>query len=300
MKNNDYIDKIKETEAVKKAEQRISETKEKINENVQKTINSEPVQKVINSEAVKKAKKIIVETKMLIKYKLDFMIRLLIFISIFCVYVIDKNILKDLAYLNLGYGIAPIHILWLFLMIPMIKHIFPKKESSMTMNKAKKFSYKERKHNELELYKFIQDQNIKAWMVMLTWLIFNAIFGILYLLGIINTTDIVMLSIFYYLSDYICILFFCPFQTFIMKNKCCVNCRIYDWGHFMMFTPMLFIKSFFSWSLFFTSVIVLIKWEIYYAKHPERFWEGSNENLRCINCNEKLCQYKNRLKNKNN
>lgn len=298
MKNKDYIDKIKETEAVKKAEQRISDTKEKINENVQKTISSEPVQKVINSEAVKKAKKIIIETKMLIKYKLDFMIRLLIFISIFCIYVNDKSILKQLAYLNLGYGVEPIHILWLFLMIPMIKHIFPKKESSMTMNKAKKFSYKERKHNELELYKFVQDQNIKAWMVMLVWLMFNAIFGTVYLLGIIDTTDILMLSIFYYLSDYICILFFCPFQTFIMKNKCCVNCRIYDWGHFMMFTPMLFIKSFFSWSLFFTSVIVLIKWEIYYAKHPERFWEGSNENLRCIHCNEKLCQYKNKLKNK--
>ena len=62
----------------------------------------------------------------------------------------------------------------------------------------------------------------------------------------------------------------------------------------MMFTPILFIRDFFNWSLFFTSLVVLIRWEIYYAKHPERFWEGSNENLKCKNCNEKLCQYKNK------
>ena len=77
-----------------------------------------------------------------------------------------------------------------------------------------------------------------------------------------------------------------------MKNKCCINCRIYDWGHFMMFTPMLFIRNFFSWSLFFTACIVLIKWEIIYAKHPERFYEGSNKNLQCQNCKDRTCQIK--------
>ena len=76
------------------------------------------------------------------------------------------------------------------------------------------------------------------------------------------------------------------------RQKWCIVQHI--WGHFMMFTPMLFIRDFFSWSLFFTSLVVLIRWEIYYAKHPERFWEGSNENLKCKNCNEKLCQYKNK------
>jgi hypothetical protein len=66
----------------------------------------------------------------------------------------------------------------------------------------------------------------------------------------------------------------------------------------MMFTPMLFIKNFYSWSLFFTSVVVLIHWEIIYAQHPERFWEGSNLNLRCANCREKTCQIKTHIKNK--
>ena len=81
-----------------------------------------------------------------------------------------------------------------------------------------------------------------------------------------------------------------------MKNKCCVNCRIYDWGHFMMFTPMLFIKNFYSWSLFFTALVVLINWEISYAKHPERFFAGSNKRIQCENCKDKSCQIKNGIK----
>ena len=142
----------------------------------------------------------------------------------------------------------------------------------------------------------MQKQNLAAWKVMLVWLCFNAIFGVLYLLEILCAGDLLMLTVFYFLCDYICILLFCPFQTVLMKNKCCVNCRIYDWGHFMMFTPMLFIKNFYSWSLFFTSLVVLLHWEITYAKYPERFWEGSNSTLKCNNCKERTCQIKKRLR----
>jgi len=104
-----------------------------------------------------------------------------------------------------------------------------------------------------------------------------------------------MLTVFFYLCDYICILIYCPFQHLIMKNRCCVNCRIYDWGHFMMFTPMLFIRNFFSWSLFFTSCVVLLNWEITYAKHPERFFYGSNQSLQCANCKDKICTVKKKV-----
>ena len=45
-------------------------------------------------------------------------------------------------------------------------------------------------------------------------------------------------------------------------------------------------------SLFFTSCVVMIKWEIVYARHPERFWHESNPKLQCENCREQLCHYK--------
>lgn len=46
----------------------------------------------------------------------------------------------------------------------------------------------------------------------------------------------------------------------------------------------------------FTSFLVLLKWEMTYAKHPERFWEGSNKVLKCSNCKDKSCQFKKALK----
>ncbi len=151
-------------------------------------------------------------------------------------------------------------------------------------------------YTELEMYKVIQDQNRKAWIVMLVWLVLNGVIGFFYLIKVLSDGDLLMITVFFFLSDYICILFFCPFQTFIMKNKCCINCRIFDWGHFMMFTPMLFIKNFFSWSLFFTSCVVLIKWELAYIRHPEQFWSGSNKRLQCATCKDKTCQYKKKVK----
>lgn len=239
----------------------------------------------------------IVYTKTLRNYIIKFAIRLFTFLFIAVLYITNKPLMYELMTRPVWMGITPIHVLWLGFMLMMIGHIFPIKNFSMALLKIKKQTYQEQEdYSEIELLKYVQDQNAKAWKVMLIWLSFNAIFGMLYLFDIIDSADLLMLTVFYFLCDYICILFFCPFQTGIMKNRCCVNCRIFDWGHFMMFTPMLFIKNFFSWSLFFTSIVVLIKWEITYAKHPERFYSGSNKRLQCANCKDKICQFKNAIK----
>ncbi len=241
-------------------------------------------------------------TEMFKRYLVKFVIRLFIFFVILFAYITQKEVLyRFMTYeFTVGiikYGISPLHMLWLMFMVMMIMHLFPNKKLSMALKKNKEENYHEvQGYSDYELLKFVQDQNIKAWKVMLLWLSFNAIWGFLYLFEVIDNADLLMLTVFYFLCDYICILFFCPFQSYIMKNKCCVNCRIYDWGHFMMFTPMLFIKNFFSWSLFFTSLVVLIRWEIVYAKYPQRFWSGSNQTLQCASCKDKTCQIKGRLK----
>lgn len=239
---------------------------------------------------------------MMYRYYIKFIWRVTIFFSVLLLYLTKKELLLD--FLNypvplyvVDYEITPLHVLWAMFMGLMILHLFPHKSLSMALRKNKEENYVPvAGYSEHELLKFVQDQNIKAWKIMLIWLSGNAVVGALYLFHILDVADLLMLTVFYFLSDYICILFFCPFQTGIMKNKCCVNCRIYDWGHFMMFTPMLFIQNFFSWSLFFTSLVVLIHWEIIYAKHPERFWSGSNKTLQCQNCKDKTCQMKNMIK----
>ena len=73
----------------------------------------------------------------------------------------------------------------------------------------------------------------------------------------------------------------------------------------MMFTPLIFIivtktengyfVNPFAVILVATSLVLLIKWEITYRRHPERFSDETNMSLRCINCKEKLCAHKKQL-----
>lgn len=228
----------------------------------------------------------------------------MIFCGVFILYLTGKD--NFMNFLNMQIlpmpesvcsGITVLHLLWLIFMTMMIIHLVPPKVFTMALLRRKKERLERvENYSRQELLEYVADQNAKAWKVMLVWIILNALVGFLYLFKVLDSADLLMITVFYFLCDYICILLYCPFQSKIMGNKCCVNCRIYDWGHFMMFTPMLFIQNFFSWSLFFTSFLVLLKWEMTYAKHPERFWEGSYKVLKCSNCKDKSCQFKKALK----
>ena len=239
------------------------------------------------------------KTRELKFYLFNFFVRLTIFCSVLFLYIRDRVGLVELITGPFWKSFSFIHIVWIYFMVIMLLHIIPNNKLTMAWKKAKESEFRPvENYDELEMLKFAKTQNQRAMIVMLIWLFGNGLIGALYLFNILIESDMFMLTVFYFLCDYICILFFCPFQTGIMKNKCCINCRIYDWGHFMMFTPMLFVKNFFCWSLFFTSLIVLISWEIKYSHHPERFWEKSNQTLQCKNCKERTCQIKRALKGK--
>ena len=238
-------------------------------------------------------------TKMMCSYLIKLLIRVTVFLIVFGMYIYDKELLISLAMQPLYMGITSMHVLWLVFMLMMLKHLFPKEQVTMALLKREEKKYVEVEgYSKLELLEFAQDQNQKAWRVMLVWLIGNGLVGLVYSMNWIGQAELFLLTVFYFLSDYICILFYCPFQSHIMKNRCCINCRIYDWGHFMMFTPMIMIKSFYTWSLFFMAAIVLIRWELVYAKHPERFYFGSNKRLQCANCKDKTCQIKRKVTGK--
>ena len=238
-------------------------------------------------------------TKMMKNYLVKLFLRISVFVIVFGMYIYDKELLISLAMQPLYMGFTFMHVLWLVFMLMMLKHLFPKEQVTMALLKREEKKYVEVEgYSKLELLEFVQDQNQKAWRVMLVWLIGNGLVGLVYSMNWIGQAELFLLTVFYFLSDYICILFYCPFQSHIMKNRCCINCRIYDWGHFMMFTPMIMIKSFYTWSLFFMAAIVLIRWELVYAKHPERFYFGSNKRLQCANCKDKTCQIKRKVTGK--
>lgn len=72
-----------------------------------------------------------------------------------------------------------------------------------------------------------------------------------------------------------------------------------------MFTPLAFIivtkeengyfLNPFALTLVITSLALLLKWEITYHNHPERFSDKTNLSIRCENCEEKLCAHKKQL-----
>lgn len=239
----------------------------------------------------------IIKTKMLTRYIVKLVLRITIFLTVLTCYILFRSKINDYLTRPFFDGIKPTHFLWVVFIGIMLCHIFPFKQLSMALRKkqAANFVIMEN-YSKDELKAYVKHQDRAALIVMVIWLAFNSIFGVLHIMNILNKADMLMLTTFFFLCDYICILFFCPFRTFIMKNKCCINCRIYDWGHFMMFTPMLFLRDFFGLTLFGMSLLVLINWELVFRLHPERFWSGSNKTIQCASCQDRTCQMKNKIK----
>ena len=217
--------------------------------------------------------------------------RSLLFIAAIILYLTNPS---QIAIPHLGEGLKmPIlmGIIWLVFAIEMVLRFFPSKLESMGCQKQFARNFMPTKVSKIKL-----DTKKGTIIVAVEWVILNAIIGALYLGGIIDEGIMVLISLFYSVCDMICILFFCPFQTWNMKNKCCTTCRIYNWDFAMMFTPFLFIPNLYTWSLLFIAVALLITWEGFVKRHPERFSEKSNGAIRCANCKEKLCQHKKQLR----
>ena len=184
-----------------------------------------------------------------------------------------------------------ITIIFVIFTAEMIGRFFPSRIESPGCQKQ--FARNYIKSGETQIT--IQDNNGTV-LVLLVWIGFNGIFGALYMAGIFDDGIMLLRSCAYSVCDMICILFFCPFQKKKKKNKCCSACRIYNWDYAMMFTPLFFVMKPYTWGLLALSVALLIRWEITFYKHPERFSEKTNEYLRCQNCTEKLCSHKKQLK----
>ncbi len=182
-------------------------------------------------------------------------------------------------------------IIWGVFVVEIIFRFFPSKLESMGCQKQfkKNFILTSETKPRLHSWKI-------TLLITVLWLTLNGIFGTLYFFNIIDKGMLLLISLAYSVCDMICILFFCPFQTWFMKNKCCGSCRIYNWDFAMMFTPLIFIPHWYTWSLLGISLLLLITWEISIKIHPERFAENTNACLSCANCQEKLCHHKKQLR----
>ena len=224
-------------------------------------------------------------------YKL--FVRSALFLIALGVYITGK--IKGYGNLFWGAEDSPVilAIIGIFYAVEILLRFIPSPIESMGCQKQFKRNYIPRGENKERA----ENQKWTATLtVALVWLALNGILGALYLFGVYDAGILILVCLFYAVCDMICILFFCPFQTWFMKNKCCGSCRIYNWDYAMMFTPLVFIPSVYTYSLLGLSLLLLLKWEVTYKMHPERFAENTNCALDCSRCEEKLCQHKRQLR----
>ena len=194
-----------------------------------------------------------------------------------------------------------LHLLWLIWIFDMIQQIIPiKNKLALGSQKlfANRFKPIREKINYNALKNYIKNTTALAYKVFIIWALLVAFIGVLYYSNIINKTWLFMFSVFFYVCDLICVLIWCPFRL-IMKNKCCTTCRIFNWDHLMMFSPLIFCGGFFAISLVVMAFLAWLIWELCILLYPERFFEMTNVALRCSNCTDKLCtQYCKKLRSK--
>ena len=187
--------------------------------------------------------------------------------------------------------VSLLHILWLIWMADMVLQIIPiKNKVALGSQKlfANRFRPIRKKINYKALKNYVLSTTASAYGVMLIWIALIAFIGVLYYIGIINKLWLFMISVCFYVCDLICVLIWCPFRL-IMKNKCCTTCRIFNWDHLMMFSPLIFAGGFFAVSLFVVAFLAWLVWELCVLIYPERFWEMTNISLKCCECTDKLC-----------
>lgn len=202
---------------------------------------------------------------------------------------------------NFFKGFSVFHVLWVIWIFDMVTQLMPVKDIALGSQKLFKEKFKpviDKITDKKKLKEYIVNTNRAAGKVLILWTLLIAALCVLRVFNILNNKHLFLVSVAFYVCDLICVLIWCPFRL-IIGNKCCTTCRIFNWDHMMMFTPMLFVGSFFSISLLIFSLIDLFIWELCVYLYPERFWENSNMALKCSECTDKLCtQYCQKLRNR--
>ena len=243
----------------------------------------------MDSKVKEKAKVVLSKTSTMHYAKLVF--RSALFFVALVIYIINRVRHATSPFGGLEHQPFILMFIWVVFVTEMFFRFFPSRLESMGCEKQFKRNYKPTGKTT--------PKNISwkaTFSIVVAWTLLNGAIGALYYTDIIDEGILLLICLAYSACDMICILFFCPFHTWFMKNKCCVTCRIYNWDYAMMFTPLVFTKNPFYWSILGCAILLLVRWEITYKLHPERFSEATNANLSCANCTEKLCHHKKQLK----
>lgn len=226
--------------------------------------------------------------------------RILVLIAVVLVAFLCPDELKVLEGMNFFRHFSVLHLLWGLWIWYMLEKLLPLKKikpRGCMKYMESEFSSTE----EYERYRNGQNPEFKdifqkekrkydkgAWIVLAAWLLVAIAILVLKRCNILGNRELLFGSALFYVGDLVCILIWCPFRDVLMKNRCCTQCRIYNWDTIMLILPIAFIPGFFSYSLLLGAGIVVIIWEGNHLLHPERFYPVSNAKLQCQNCRGEL------------
>lgn len=186
--------------------------------------------------------------------------------------------------------LSPLTLVWLALMVSMVLRLRPSREESLGCQKL--YPQRCRPTGKAPAPAEVRQADRGAVKVAAVWLLGNLLVLIAFFRGVLGHRFLVCLAGFYGVCDIICILFFCPFQAWLMHNRCCVTCRIFDWDYLMICTPLVVVPGVMAISACGLALVIFLRWESTYRARREQFFESGNAALRCADCQEHLCRYK--------
>lgn len=228
------------------------------------------------------------------RYWIQFVFRILVLVLVAGLAVYRPGELFILEGMNFFKKFSVLHLLWLLWVWYMLEKLLPlelhQHRGSMKYRKSrfrptKEYESRAGKEGPWEVFKQQKRWYAKgACLVFAAWATIGLILFWLKKQQLIGTGVLLMASALFYMGDLVCILIWCPFRSLFMKNRCCTQCRIYNWDTWMMILPLIFIRGFFSYSLLALAVVVAAAWEMNHLLHPERFYPLTNANLQCAGC----------------
>jgi hypothetical protein len=179
------------------------------------------------------------------------------------------------------------HVFWALAVSILVKRMIPRFNKKISSRKIFGRFYRQaenitpKRDEQLRSLKARTDRG--AVRSAFYWLLLVGDMALWRLVGMLSDTWIYIIVLFFVFMDQFCVTVFCPFR-WLAGGKCCSTCRINNWGYLMAFSPLIFIPSFWTWSIVALSIIIAIQWEYLYHRFPERFYETHNAALMCRNC----------------
>ena len=233
------------------------------------------------------------------RYVFRLICRCIVLVLCFVLYALRPEEFEVLEGWSFFRELSWLHLLWLVWAVDTLQQIVPIK-NKLPLGSMKLFASRFKPIRDRVNYEALRDYIIattkSAYKVFLIWCAGLAVIGVLYYGGILGRAELFLISALFYVCDLICVLIWCPFRL-LMRTRCCTTCRIFNWDHLMMFTPMIFMGGFYAVSLLSLAFLAWLVWEVCIMMYPERFWDKSNAALRCSECTDKLCtQYCQKLR----